>query len=39
MTHSALGEHNEALLRDLLGLSAEEYQAPIEDEVVCDRPP
>ena len=35
----ALGEHNETLLRDLVGLSAEEYQAPIEDGVACDRPP
>ena len=35
----ALGEHNETLLRDLLGLSAEEYEALIEDGVVCDRPP
>ena len=35
----ALGEHNETLLRDLLGLAAEEYEALIEDGVVCDRPP
>ena len=34
-----LGEHNETLLRDLLGLSAQEYEELIEDGIICDRPP
>ena len=34
-----LGEHNETLLRDVLGLSAQEYESLIEDGVICDNPP
>ena len=34
-----LGEHNETILRDELGLSAEEYEALIEDGIICDKPP
>ena len=34
-----LGEHNETILRDELGLSAQEYEALIEDGIICDKPP
>ncbi len=34
-----LGEHNEMLLRGVLGLSAQEYEALIEEGIICDRPP
>ena len=34
-----LGEHNESLLCDVLGLSAQEYESLIEEGVICDSPP